>query len=145
MGWPPLITARYFSSGPSDSTSRWTPCPPEYCRGIQPSSSLRPARNYPRFRIWRPSSGRQRDFNPPEQRAAPHTLWASPRPPTAQPDSHEVPVDPLPAITARASRVTPDPLCLHVLATTPAGPREPVRSYCPLRFDLPRLWGGSAP
>ena len=23
------ITARYFSSCPSDSTSRWTPCPPE--------------------------------------------------------------------------------------------------------------------
>ena len=36
--------------------------------------SLRPARHYPRFRIWRPSSGRQRDFNPPEQRAAQHTL-----------------------------------------------------------------------
>jgi hypothetical protein len=28
-GWPPSITARYFSSCPSDSTSRWTPCPPE--------------------------------------------------------------------------------------------------------------------
>src|SRR6516164_11620671 len=26
--WPPSITARYFSSCPSDSTSRWTPCPP---------------------------------------------------------------------------------------------------------------------
>src|SRR6202166_2330298 len=24
--------ARYFSSCPSDSTSRWTPCPPENCR-----------------------------------------------------------------------------------------------------------------
>src|ERR1700693_1421076 len=35
-----------------------------------PSFSLRPARHYPRFRIWRPSSGRQRDLNPPEQRAA---------------------------------------------------------------------------
>jgi hypothetical protein len=31
-GSPPLITARYFSSCPSDSTSRWTPCPPENCR-----------------------------------------------------------------------------------------------------------------
>ena len=71
-----MITARYFSSGPSDSTSRWTPCPPD-----QPSSSLRPARNYPRFRIWRPSSGRQRDFNPPEQRAAQHTLRHSPTSP----------------------------------------------------------------
>jgi hypothetical protein len=24
-----LLTARYFSSCPSDPTSRWTPCPPE--------------------------------------------------------------------------------------------------------------------
>jgi hypothetical protein len=31
-GQPPSITARYFSSCPSDSTSRWTPCPPENCR-----------------------------------------------------------------------------------------------------------------
>jgi hypothetical protein len=30
--WPPSITARYFSSCPSDSTSRWTPCPPETTR-----------------------------------------------------------------------------------------------------------------
>ena len=28
-GVPPSITARYCSSCPSDSTSRWTPCPPE--------------------------------------------------------------------------------------------------------------------
>jgi len=28
------ITARYFSSCPSDSTSRWTPCPPEYCKAV---------------------------------------------------------------------------------------------------------------
>jgi hypothetical protein len=40
-----------------------------------PAFSLRPARHYPRFRIRRPSSGRQRDFNPPEQRAAQRTLW----------------------------------------------------------------------
>ena len=40
-----------------------------------PSHSLRPARRYPRFRIRRPSSERRRDFNPPEQRTARHTLW----------------------------------------------------------------------
>jgi len=34
----------------------------------------RPARHYPRFRIWRPSSERQRDFNPPDLGAAQHTL-----------------------------------------------------------------------
>ena len=27
-GVAPSITARYFSASPSDSTSRWTPCPP---------------------------------------------------------------------------------------------------------------------
>ena len=32
-GWPPSITARYFSSCPSDSTSRWTPCPPGTASG----------------------------------------------------------------------------------------------------------------
>ena len=42
-----------------------------------PSFSLRPARHYPRFRIQRPSSGRRRDFNPPEQRAAQRTLPVS--------------------------------------------------------------------
>src|SRR5215468_429732 len=35
---------------------------------------LRPARNYPRFWIWRPSFERQRDLNPPEQRAAQRAL-----------------------------------------------------------------------
>jgi len=35
---------------------------------------LWPARHYPRFRIWHPSSGHQRDFNPPELRAAQRTL-----------------------------------------------------------------------
>ena len=33
-GWiAPSITARYFSSCPSDSTSRWTPCPPGTASG----------------------------------------------------------------------------------------------------------------
>jgi len=33
LGPPPLITARDFSSCLSDSTSRWTPCPPESSSG----------------------------------------------------------------------------------------------------------------
>ena len=93
-GQPPSTTARYFSSCPSDSTSRWTPCPPERYKKVAPEPALavsgfrlrarlgfvipafspRPARHYPRFRIWHPSSERQRDFNPPEQRAAQRTL-----------------------------------------------------------------------
>src|SRR6266852_9667144 len=39
-----------------------------------PSSSLRPARHYPRFRIRHSSSEHRRDFNPPEQCAAQRTL-----------------------------------------------------------------------
>src|SRR5258708_39811294 len=31
-GWSPSIAARHFSSCPSDSTSRWTPCPPTYSK-----------------------------------------------------------------------------------------------------------------
>ena len=38
----------------------------------------RPARHYPRLRIWRPSSERQRDFNPPDLSAAQHTLRIAP-------------------------------------------------------------------
>src|SRR5262249_57533849 len=36
-----------------------------------------PARHYPRLRIQRPSSGRRRDFNPPDSCAAQRTLWQS--------------------------------------------------------------------
>src|SRR6516164_1023183 len=38
---------------------------------------LRPTRHYPRVWIWRSSFERQRDFNPPEQRAAQRTLPAN--------------------------------------------------------------------
>ena len=41
----------------------------------------RPARHYPRVRIWRSSFERQRDFNPPDQRAAQRTLRRSPTSP----------------------------------------------------------------
>lgn len=95
----PLITARYFSAYPSDSTSRWTPCPPKSCRNrlqvhlgcfqlspscpfrlLHTSSFLRPARRYSRFWIQRSSFERRRDLNPPEQRAAQRTLRPFPSP-----------------------------------------------------------------
>ena|SRR5438309_2206531 len=88
-GVAPSITARFFSSCPSDSTSRWTPCPPENCEAwlqvrlgcIRLSSLcpfrllhtfrfLRPATYYRRFWIQRSSSERRRDLNPPDQCAA---------------------------------------------------------------------------
>ena len=46
LGWPPLITARYFSSCPSDSTSRWTPCPPESYRQLSGQRGMTPAFGY---------------------------------------------------------------------------------------------------
>ena len=47
------------------------------------------------------------------------------------------------AITPGASRVAPDPLCLHAVANTPAGPRE-LRSLItlPSTSAFPRLWMG---
>ncbi len=44
-------------------------------------SLLRPTTHYCRLWIWRPSFERQRDFNPPEQRAAQRTLCQGPTPP----------------------------------------------------------------
>ena len=46
--------------------------------GFHTFRTLRPARHYPRFWIWRSSFERQRDFNPPGQRAAQHRLRSSP-------------------------------------------------------------------
>jgi hypothetical protein len=59
-------TARRFDAGPSDSTSRWTPCPPRGSRheaaGICPASCLR----IPPARV-------RRDFHPQEKRPAGRT------------------------------------------------------------------------
>src|SRR6266699_469975 len=62
LGITPSIAARYFSAGPSDSTSRWTPCPPEYrkrwlqvglgCVQLSPSC---PFRRLHTFRFLRPA------------------------------------------------------------------------------------------
>ena len=48
--------------------------------GFSIPASPRPARNYPRLRIRRPSSGRRRDLNPPDHHAAQRTLWRLRRP-----------------------------------------------------------------
>ena len=49
------------------------------------------------------------------------------------------------AITAGASRVAPSPLCLHAVATTPAGPIGPIRSLLShqLRPSPDYSWIGS--
>jgi hypothetical protein len=51
-----------------------TSCPCRVRHGRVP----RPTRHYPRLWIHRPSSERSRDFNPPDQDAAQHTLQAHP-------------------------------------------------------------------
>src|SRR3954462_622644 len=110
-GVAPSITARFFSSCPSDSTSRWTPCPPENCEAwlqvrlgcIRLSSLcpfrllhtfrfLRPATYYRRFWIQRSSSERRRDLNPPDQCAAQRKVH-----------------------TGRLHRYGPNPACLQPL------------------------------
>jgi hypothetical protein len=58
----PSLTARYFSAGPSDSTSRWPPCPPKYseqwlqvslgCIQLSLSCPFRPLHT---FRFLRPA------------------------------------------------------------------------------------------
>jgi hypothetical protein len=59
-----------------------------------------------------------------------------------RPGCRELPVDPL-TITAGASRVASDPLCLHAGANTPAGPREWSRSFsAPSSSAFPRFWTG---
>jgi hypothetical protein len=92
-GWSPSITARHFSSCPSDSASRRTPCPPGIAerwlqvrlgcvrlssscpfRLLHTFPSPRPARSYPRLWIRRSSFERRRDLNPPESRAAQRTI-----------------------------------------------------------------------
>src|SRR3984885_5854855 len=92
-GWRPSITARFFSSYPSDSASRRTPCPPGTAERwlqvrlgcVRLSSSCpfrllhtfhpsRPARSCPRLWIRRSSFERRRDLNPPESRAAQRTV-----------------------------------------------------------------------
>src|SRR5215472_16519770 len=61
-------------------------------------SLLRPTTHYCRLWIWRPSFERQRDFNPPEQRAAQRTLWGRKTAPISVPASSGRP------LVARTSR-----------------------------------------
>jgi hypothetical protein len=96
----PLITARYFSSCPSDSILRYSLDGHPALRSTASSgsssalavssfrlrarldvcvpSAFSGQRGFiPACWIWRPSFERQRDFNPPEQRAAQHAVSAS--------------------------------------------------------------------
>src|SRR5512133_661963 len=100
-----------------------TSCPHRVRHGRVPQ----PTRHYPRLWIGRPSSGRPRDLNPPDQDAAQHTVRACPPPRAARsgPPGRPVGVTPPPL---GASRVASDLLCRHAVATTPVGPLVRVAS-----------------
>ncbi len=72
-------------------------------------------------------------------------LRTPPPPHTARPFSHELPVDPLTAVTAGVSRVASGLLCLHAVAITPAGSMELVRSSISIVSGLPCEKVRSAP
>src|ERR1039458_7412065 len=48
-------------------------------------------------------------------------------------------------LTPAGSRVASDPLCLHAVATTPAGSMELIRSYRSHDVGLPQITDGLAP
>jgi hypothetical protein len=106
-----------------------------------PVFSLRPARHYPRFRIWRPSSERQRDFNPPEQRAAQRTLRplltsrsVFPR----RPFSHEARYP-----RVRTHSFTAQPPDLRRLALITRASRNFARSPCSATPSMPKALRGA--
>ena len=160
----PSTTTRYFSSCPSDPTSQWTPCPPGNrergrCRSALavsgfrlrarsgfsiPSSSPRPARRYPRVRIWRPSSERQRDLNPPELRAAQRTLRTHPPSCPAEPGCHRRPLG-LPTHRAGLPMLQRPSPCIHATANTPVRPSRALPRSTPATMSaFPASTGRSA-
>src|SRR6516164_8094562 len=72
---------------------------------------------------------------------ASQVLRASPPPQSAQPDPHELPVDP-PAITAGVSRVASGPRCRHAVAITPAGPMNLFARTVPSASAFPEFQAG---
>ena len=70
----PLITARNFSSCPSDSISRWTPCPPETASGgFRSALAVSDFRLRARLDVSIPSTSPASEaFNPAFGYGAPH-------------------------------------------------------------------------
>ena len=162
-GVAPSTTARYCSANPSDPTSRWAPCPPQFRRGgsrstlavsgfrlrarvgVSITCHLRPARHYPRLWIRPPSSGDRRDLNPPDHCAAWRTLRASPPPSPARPDPHGLSVGTVPR------RRQGFPCCVH--SPLPCVPPPIPRRNRPVLPSLasrpvaafPVLWAGRLP
>jgi hypothetical protein len=70
-----LREARYFSSCPSDPTSRWTPCPSELLPAVALALCFFGQRGItPAFGYGAPHLGARGTLNPPGRRAAQHAL-----------------------------------------------------------------------
>ena len=137
--------------GPSPwlSPSFPTSCP----FGVLLIRTPRPARHYPRLWIWRPSSRRQRDLNPPDSCAAQRTLWARPTPIPARPVPRGRPVGGHAPPPLRAARVASCLLLQTCRRHYPGGiaggfiALRPVLARAgllPSDVGLPRNSGGSA-
>src|SRR3954467_630083 len=122
-----------------------TSCPHRVRHGQAPQ----PTRHYPRLWIHRPSSERSRDFNPPDQDAAQHTLRACPPPWAARSVPRGLPVGATrPAAQGFPCRVGSLVQACH--RHYPGGTTGSRRfAGCdpqfPSDFGLPRFCGGSAP
>ena len=106
-------------------------------RPLHTFHSSRPARHYPRFWIRRSSFERRRDLNPPDQRAAQRTIWASPTPCRASQRlcipaagwSHSLPPD----------RVSQAPRLIFPRALSPTTPEGPMVAYA-CCFTIGLVW-----
>ena len=106
-------------------------------------STLRPVRHYPHLLDIDPWPRAERDFNPPETRAARHALRTSP--PPCRPNltlagcrlAHATPPAGLPVLR-------PSPPSTRAAATTPAEPVGARVARFPTAGSLPRIPGGSA-
>src|SRR5512142_892109 len=116
MGLPKLYAT--VGASPWLYPSFPTSCPYRVLHGCVPQ----PTRHYPRLWIHRPSFGRSRDLNPPDQNAAQHTLRACPSPRPARPFPRGSPVGGHAPPPLGASRVASDLLCRHAIANAPVGP-----------------------
>src|SRR6202035_1101049 len=159
-GSPPSITARYCSSCPSDSTSRWTPCPPENCRLMAsgPPWLVSGFRFRARLGFSIPSTfSGPRGVTPAFGYSAPHSsargtstllinaLLSAHRDPLRLPglaviltmtlEAQPPPSPDLPQL--------PRSLSLHAVLNTPAD-RTGACRFLPCPRGLPRLTGGSA-
>jgi hypothetical protein len=122
-GWPPSITARYFSSCPSDSISRWTPCPP----GNRFSGRRRVTAVFGYGAPHSSARGTSTLLNNALLSAHCEPLRHPSRPGPSLTSCQLI----VCAITAGTSRVVDGPPCLHAVANAPAGL---MKTYSLIRF-----------